>query len=72
MNEIKQRTCMIVIQRSEFEQVNYDYSCNLCNWPIDSPPSCPGIHDLRIAYLNTYHNMKAISLHYNITDQLSD
>jgi len=42
------------------------------NWPIDSPPSYPGLHDLRIACLNTYYNMKAISLHYNITDQLSD
>jgi len=32
----------------------------------------PGLHDLRIACLNTYYNMKAISLHYSITDQLSD
>ena len=32
----------------------------------------PGLHDLRIACLTTYYNMKAISLHYNITDQLSD
>jgi len=40
--------------------------------PIDSPPFYPGIHDLRIAYLNTYYNMKAIALHYNITDQLLD
>jgi len=40
--------------------------------PIDSLPSCPGLHDLRIACLKTYYNMKAISLHYNITDQLSD
>jgi len=30
---------------------------------IDSPPSCPGLHDLRIACLNTYFNIKAISLH---------
>jgi len=29
------------------------------------------LHDLRIACLNTY-NMKAISLHYDITEQLSD
>ena len=36
------------------------------------PPFCPGLHDLHIACLNTYYNMKAISLHYNITDQLSD
>jgi len=43
-----------------------------CNWPIDSPPSCPDLYDLRIDCLNTYYNMKAISLHYNITDQLSD
>jgi len=35
-------------------------------------PSCPGLHDLRIACLNTYYNIKAIPLHYNITDQLSD
>jgi len=42
------------------------------NWPIDSPSSCPGLHDLRIASLNTYYNMKAISLHYDITDQLAD
>ena len=42
------------------------------NWPIDSPPFCPGLHDLRIDCLNTYYKMKAISLHYNITDQLSD
>jgi len=45
---------------------------NINYWPIDRPPSCPGLHDLRIACLNTYYNMKAISLHYNITDQLSD
>jgi len=42
------------------------------NSPIDSPPSCPGLHDLRVASLNTYYNIKTISLHYNITDQLSD
>jgi len=36
------------------------------NWPIDSPPSCPGLHGLRIACLNTYYNMKAIALHYNM------
>jgi len=36
------------------------------NWPIDSPPFCPGLYDLRIARLNTYYNMKAISLHYSI------
>jgi len=45
---------------------------SLSNWPIDSPPLCPGLHGLRIASLNTYYNMKAISLHYNITGQLSD
>ena len=45
---------------------------NKCIFIIDSPPSCPGLHDLRIACLNTYYNMKAISFHYNITDQLSD
>ena len=44
----------------------------ILNWPIDSPPSCPALHDLRIACLNTYYNVKAISLRYNITDQLSD
>ena len=27
---------------------------------------------IRIACLNTYYNMKAISPHYNITDELSD
>ena len=37
-----------------------------------APTFCPGLHDLRIACLNTYYNMKAISLQYNITDQLSD
>ena len=42
------------------------------SWPIDSPSSCPGLHDLRIACRNTYDNMKAISLHSNITDQLMD
>jgi len=42
------------------------------NWPFDSTPSCPGSHDLRSAGPNTYNKMKAISLHYNITDQLSD
>ena len=47
-------------------------SCGTVYWPIDSQPSCPGLHDLRIASLNTLYNMKAISLHYNITDQLSD
>jgi len=36
------------------------------NLPIDSPPFCPGLHDLRIACLNTYNKMKAIALHYNI------
>jgi len=36
-----------------------------------NPPFCPGLRDLRIARLNTYYNMKAISLHYIITDQLS-
>ena len=41
--------------------------CPSDNWPIDNPPSCPGLHDLRIACLNTYYNMKAISFHYNIT-----
>ena len=39
---------------------------------IDSPPSCPRLHDLLPACLNTYYNMNAISLHFNITDQLSD
>ena len=29
----------------------------------------PGLHDLRMACLNTLYNMKAISFHYNITDQ---
>ena len=52
-----------VIQVSRF---NLSY-----NWPIHSPPFCPGLHGLCIACLNTYYNMKAISLHYNITDQLS-
>ena len=42
------------------------------NGPFDSTPSCPGLHDLRIAGPNTYYNMKAITRHYNITDQLSD
>ena len=41
-------------------------------WPIDSQPSCPGLYDLRIAYLHTSFNMRAILLYYNITDQLSD
>jgi len=40
------------------------------NWPINSPTSCPGLYDLR--FLNTYYNMKATTLHFNITDQLSD
>jgi len=40
--------------------------------PIDSPPSFPGRHNLHIAWLNTVYNMKAILLHYNITDQLLD
>jgi len=44
----------------------------LCYWPIDSPPSFPGLHDLRIACLNTYYNMKAISINYNITEQVLD
>jgi len=42
------------------------------SWPIDSLSSCPVLHDLRIAGLNVYDNMKAISLYYNITDQLMD
>ena len=45
----------------------YKYN-DVCNWPFDSPLSCSGLHDLRIAFLNTYYNMTAISLHYNITD----
>ena len=48
------------------------FSPEVDNWPIDSPPSCLGSHDLRIACLNTYYNMKAISPHYNITDHVSD
>jgi len=35
------------------------------NWPIDSPPSSPDLHDLHIACLNTYYNMKAILPHYD-------
>jgi len=42
------------------------------NCSIDSPPSCLGLHDLRIACLNTYYFMKDISLLLNILDQLSD
>ena len=41
----------------------------IVNWPMVSPPSCPGLRDLCIACLNTYYNMKTIVLHYNITDQ---
>jgi len=51
--------------------VTNKYVCIL-NWPIDSPPDCTGLYDLRIACPNTYYNLKAISLQYNITDQLSD
>ena len=44
----------------------------ISKWSIDCPSSCPGLHDLRIACLNTYYNMEAILLYNDITDQLSD
>jgi len=76
-------TCWALSSSSAWDGSWYKHPCSLtvvsiltyysiCNWPIDSPPFCPGLHDLRIDCLNTYYNIKAISLHYTITDQLSD
>jgi len=31
------------------------------NWPIDSLPFCPCLHDLRIACLKTYYKMSHIT-----------
>jgi len=60
-----QNSLSLTLFRDAFMQTCY-------YWPIDSPPYCPDLYDLRIACLHTFYNMKAISLHYNITDQLSD
>ena len=61
---------LLAQEDEDAERVLVTFLYNNC--PIDSPPFCPGFHDLRIACLDTYYNMKAISIYYNITNQLSD
>jgi len=66
-------SCVAYDNRTTFSKYTPELTC-VCfvNWPIDSPQFCPAHHDLPITCLNTDYNMKAISRHYNITDQLSD